>query len=263
MLIAILNQSNLNQPNQSTYLVSDADVKTMTQAIASQIQSDVAPLWGRAAATVTFNPTPLPPDAYVVAIVDSIPAQQTGVVGSHSETQTGQVSGIVAAQPILANNGQVLTGDLATADWSVSSTLSHEVLEMFIDPNCNMWANDGNGSVYGLEVCDPVEGPPYTVTVGSQDVWVSNFVTPAWFDPQAPAGSQVDFQGLLTKTGPFTILPGGYMTYESKSGKLQQQFGTAYPAWRQAIKSSPQQQPQALETRGQRRLVQLGAMYHQ
>ena len=255
MQIAILNQSNLNQPNQSNYLVSNADVATMTQAIASQIQSDVAPLWGRAAATVTFNPTPLPPDAYVVAIVDSIPAQQTGVVGSHTETQAGQMSGMVAAQPILANNGQVLTGDLVTADWSVSSTLSHEVLEMFIDPNCNMWVNDGQGSLYSLEVCDPVEAPTYTVKVGSQDVWVSNFVTPAWFDPQAPSGSQFDKMSQL-KTGPFTILPGGYMTYETKSGKLQQQFGTAYPAWRQAVKSGNP------EGRGQKRLVQLGASYH-
>ena len=257
MQIAILNQSNLNQPNQSNYLVSNADVATMTQAIASQIQSDVAPIWGRAAATVTFytDSTAVPSDAYVVAIVDSIPAQQTGVVGSHTETPAGQMSGMVAAQPILANNGQVLTGDLVTADWSVSSTLSHEVLEMFIDPNCNMWVNDGQGSLYSLEVCDPVEAPTYTVKVGSQDVWVSNFVTPAWFDPQAPSGSQFDKMSQL-KTGPFTILPGGYMTYETKSGKLQQQFGTAYPAWRQAVKSGNP------EGRGQQRLVQLGASYH-
>ena len=257
MQIAILNQSNLNQPNQSNYLVSNADVATMTQAIASQIQSDVAPIWGRAAATVTFytDSTAVPSDAYVVAIVDNIPAQQTGVVGSHTETPAGQMSGMVAAQPILANNGQVLTGDLVTADWSVSSTLSHEVLEMFIDPNCNMWVNDGQGSLYSLEVCDPVEAPTYTVKVGSQDVWVSNFVTPAWFDPQAPSGSQFDKMSQL-KTGPFTILPGGYMTYETKSGKLQQQFGTAYPAWRQAVKSGNP------ESRGQQRLVQLGASYH-
>ena len=262
MLIAIVNQSNLNQPNQSNYLVSNADVATMTQAIASQIQSDVAPIWGRAAATVTFytDSTVVPSDAYVVAIVDNIPAQQTGVVGNHSETQAGQISGIVAAQPILAHNGQVLTGD----DWSVSSTLSHEVLEMFIDPNCNMWVNDGQGSVYSLEVCDPVEAPTYTVNVGSQEVpvSVSNFVTPAWFDPQAPSGAQFDKLSSPELTAPFSILSGGYMTYETKSGKLQQQFGTDYPAWRQAMKSSPQQQPQALETRGQRRLVQLGASYH-
>jgi hypothetical protein len=248
MLIAILNQAS--QSLQPT--VTNADAAAMTAAIASQIQSDVAPIWGRAPATVTFytDSTVVPPGAYVITIVDNIPDQQPGVVGSHTESQAGQMSGLVAAQPDLTHGGQVLTGD-----WSVSCTLSHEVLEMFIDPNCNLWANDGQGSVYGLEVCDPVEAPHYTVNVGGQDVAVSNFVTPAWFDPLAPSGAQVDFQGWL-KTGAFTTLPGGYMTYESKSGKLQQQFGTAYPAWRQVMKCGNP------EGRGQQRLVQLGAMYH-
>ena len=238
MLIAILNQSTV---------VTSADVATMTQAIASQVQSDVAPIWGRAPATVTFytDSTTVPPEAYVITIVDTIPNQPTGVVGGHTEGQTGQMSGVVAAQPDLTNGGQVLTGD-----WSVSSTLSHEVLEMFIDPSCNLWANDGKGSVYSLEVCDPVEAPTYTVS----GVSVSNFVTPAWFDPLAPSGSKVDFKGVLT-TGPFTTLPGGYMTFKSASGKPQQQWGAAYPNWRKMMKGGP-------EARGQQRLVQLQAMWH-
>jgi hypothetical protein len=37
MLIAILNQSTL---------VADADVATMTEAIATQVQFDAAPIWG-------------------------------------------------------------------------------------------------------------------------------------------------------------------------------------------------------------------------
>ena len=31
-----------------------------------------------------------------------------------------------------------------------------QVLEMFIDPNCNLWANDGKGSAYSFEVCGPL-----------------------------------------------------------------------------------------------------------
>jgi hypothetical protein len=243
MQIAILNQTN--QSPQPT--VTNADVATMTAAIASQIQSDVAPIWGRAPATVTFytDSTAVPPGAYVIAIVDTIPTQPTGVVGGHTEGQAGQIMGVVAAQPDLTNGGQVLTGD-----WSVSSTLSHEVVEMFIDPSCNMWANDGKGSVYSLEVCDPVEAPTYTIN----GVQVSNFVTPAWFDPLAPAGAQFDKLGLLTAG--FSILPGGYMTYESASGKPQQQWGAAYPGWRKTMKGGP-------EARGQQRMGQLLAMYHQ
>lgn len=220
MLIAVLNQSTV---------VANADVATMTQAIASQVQFDVAPIWDRAPAAVVFytDPTAVPAAAHGIAIVDTIQGQPTGVLGLHSEDQAGQMWGVVAAQPELDNGGQVLTGD-----WSVSSTLSHEVLEMFVDPNCNLWANDGKGSAYSLEVCDPVEAPTYTLS----GVSVSNFVTPSWFDPLAPASAQ--FDKLSKLTAGFSILPAGYLTYQS-GNKEQQQWGTAYPNWRKEMKTGP------------------------
>ena len=93
----------------------------MTAAIATQVQNEVAPVWGRAPAQVVFYPgsTAVPPAAYGIAIVDTIPDQPQGVLGSHTEAQGAQISGVVAAQPQLDNGGQVMTGD-----WSVSSTLS-------------------------------------------------------------------------------------------------------------------------------------------
>jgi hypothetical protein len=219
MQIAILNKSS----------VANADVATMTDAIATQIQFDVAPVWDRAPAAVVFytDPTTVPPAALGVTIVDTIDNQPQGVLGFHTEDASAQMWGVVAAQPQLDNGGKVLTGD-----WSVSSTLSHEVLEMFVNPNCNLWASDGQGSVYSLEVCDPVEAPTYTV----KGVSVSNFVTPSWFDPQAPAGAQFDKQSQLTAG--FSILPTGYMAYVSK-GKEQEQWGGNYPAWRKAMKTGP------------------------
>jgi len=224
MLIAILNQSN--------GAVADADVATMTAAITTQIQ-DVATAWNRAPATVTFynSASAVPAGAYGVAIVPTIDGQPAGVVGYHAENW-----GVVAAQPILAN-AQTLTGD-----WSVSSTLSHEVLEMFIDPACNLLAVDGQGSAYSLEVCDPVEAPTYTVN----NVSVSNFVTPSWFDPQAPAGARFDNQRQVTAA--FTIAAGGYANYVN-GGQVKQQWGAKYPGWRKAMKSPPTAPPM---TRSQR-----------
>ena len=220
MLIAILNQSTL---------VADADVAAMTEAIATQIQFDAAPVWDRAPAAVVFytDPTAVPAGAHGIAIVDTIQDQPKGVLGFHTEDQGGRMWGVVAVKPELDNGGQVTTGD-----WSVSSTLSHEVLEMFVDPNCNLWANDGKGSAYSLEVCDPVEAPTYTVS----GVSVSNFVTPSWYDPLAPATAQFDKLGLLTAG--FSVLKGGYMVYES-AGKEQQQFGNEFPNWRKEMKTGP------------------------
>jgi hypothetical protein len=234
MLIAILNQSS------GATGVTDADVATMTAAIATQIQVDVAPTWDRAPATVTFynNASAVPAGAYGVAIVNTIQDQPQGVLGYHAENW-----GVVATQPEFANGAQALTGD-----WSVSSTLSHEVLEMFIDPACNLWAVNGQGSAYSLEVCDPVEAPTYTVS----GVSVSNFVTPSWFDPLPPATAQFDKLGQVT--APFTIAAGGYANYVN-GGQVKQQWGTKYPGWRKTMKTPPTAGPMA---RSQRLL----ASYH-
>lgn len=230
MLIAILNQSTL---------ISDTDVATMTEAVATQVQLDAAPLWDRAPAAVVFytDPTTVPPTAHGIAIVDTIQDEPKGLLGFHTEDEGGKLWGVVPAKPILDNGGQVTIGD-----WSVSSALSHEALEMLVDPNCNLWASDGKGSVYTFEVCDPVEAPSYTVN----EVSVSNFVTPSWFDSLAPATAQFDKMGQLTS--PFSILKGGYMVYES-AGAPHQDFGGEFPDWRKEMKTGPL-------ARTRRRLIQ-------
>ncbi len=73
---------------------------------------------------------------------------------------------------------------------------------MFVDPNCNLWSSDDNGKVYSFEVCDPVEAPTYVVS----GVSVSNFVTPAWFDPLASRKSKTQFDKLGHLHSPFSIL---------------------------------------------------------
>ena len=219
MQIAIFNQSSL---------ISDADAATMTQAIATQVRQDAAPIWDRTPAMVQFyaDATAIPATAHVITITDTIKDEPAGVLGFHTEDPGGRLWGTVAAQPELSNGGQVSTGD-----WSVSSVLSHEVLEMFVDPNCNLWSNDGQGSIYTFEVCDPVEAPTYAV----DGVSVSNFVTPAWFDPLAK-GVQFDKLGLLN--APFAILRGGYVAY-AKAGHEQQKYGDDFPRWRREMKQGP------------------------
>ncbi len=220
MLIAILNQSTL---------ISNSDAAAMTEAIASQVRLDAAPLWDRAPAAVIFytDPHGVPAAAHGIALVDTIQDQPQGVLGFHTEDQGGRLWGVVAAKPELDSGAKPTSGD-----WSVSSVLSHEVLEMFIDPNCNLWSNDGRGSAYSFEVCDPVEAPTYDIN----GISVSNFVTPSWFDPLAAPHAQFDKLGHLTR--PFSILKGGYVVYES-AGKEKQKFGDQFPAWRKEMKSGP------------------------
>jgi hypothetical protein len=230
MLIAILNKSTV---------VADTDVSAMTEAVHEQVRMDAAPHWERAPAAVVFytDPGPVPADAHGITIVDTIQDVPKDVLGFHTEGRGGRIWGVVAAKPALDHGGQATTGD-----WSVSSLLSHEVLEMFVDPNCNLWADDGKGSTYSLEVCDPVEAPTYTV----MGISVCNFVTPAWFNPRAPATAQFDKLGHVSAA--FSIARGGYVVYE-KAGQAHQQFGHDFPGWRKKMKSGSL-------SRGGRRLTQ-------
>jgi hypothetical protein len=220
MLIAILNQSTL---------VTDTQARKMTQAIASQVKLDVAPLWDRSPAAVIFygDASEVPVNAHSITLVDTVKDVPKGVLGFHTEDKGGRLWGVVAAKPELDSHAEVITGD-----WSVSSVLSHEVLELFIDPNCNLWANGGEGKAYSFEVCDPVEAPTYVV----DGVSVSNFVTPAWFDPLAVQKKATRFDKLGLLSASFSILKGGYVVYATE-GKEHQTFGDDFPEWRKQVKT--------------------------
>src|SRR3974377_687175 len=100
MLIAILNQSTL---------VTKADAMTMTQAVATQVRLDAAPLWDRSPAAVIFytHPSPGPATAHGSALGDPCQTQPQGVLGFHTEDQGGKLWGVVAAKPELDNGAQV------------------------------------------------------------------------------------------------------------------------------------------------------------
>jgi len=60
-----------------------------------------------------------------------------------------------------------------------------------------------------VEVCDPSEDPAYSYTVNG--IVVSDFYTPAFFDPLGAAGARYSFAGHIT--GPRRILEGGYLSW--------------------------------------------------
>ncbi|MFD0351670.1 hypothetical protein ACFQ0M_47595 [Kitasatospora aburaviensis] len=194
MIIAVINHSTL---------ITDDQVQLAVQACAAQVQHHVSPHWGVRPITVVAasRKQPLPPGAAVIGIFDD--ADQEGALGWHTEDSHGTVYGKVFARPVLDNGGQPLHGAL-----SVSAVLSHEVLETYLDPAVQLWAQDGHGVLWAYEICDPVEDSTYEVKVAGQPVAVSNFVLPAWFDAQAPAHTPVDYLEHLQR--PFEVAAGGY-----------------------------------------------------
>ena len=208
--------------NKST-LVKDADVITMCAAISRQILLDAAPAYGLQPTSVLFTHNP-PAGGAVIALVDTCDDPQA--LGYHTE-DGGVPDGFVGCKPELDAGHKILTGP-----YSVASILSHEVLELFVDPHCNLWADTGQGFAVAYEVADPCQSDTYNVN----GVSVSNFVHPAFFDPAATAGSRFDHLGLVT--APFQLRPGGYWV-QMKEGRASQRFGDDVPDWMRTAKTIP------------------------
>lgn len=144
--------------------------------------------------------------------------------------------------------GRVFSSVCRRAGVSISSVLSHEVIEAFVDPYANDWSDQGSRSI-AHEACDPVQNSSYTI----YDVEVSNFVTRAWFDPShtiiqgepglsGPHG-RVDYLGHLT--APFQLEGGGYLIV-MQDGRVSQEFAEGHvhaphaTLYRQALSDAPQ-----------------------
>lgn len=193
---------NFRLVNRST-AVSDRQLAAMAAAIHTQMNRDVLPAWRREGCIVTAGGVAVPGDL-VITLADAV--DDPGVLGYHDESPQGLIAGIIGVKAIVAAGGGVLAeGDNGD---SVSSVVSHEVIEAKFDPNCNLYADmmacarPGFASM-AFELCDPVQASGYEVN----SVFVSNFVLPAYFDP-ANVHGPYDF--LKRLHAPFSLEAGGY-----------------------------------------------------
>ncbi len=209
--------------NRST-LVSDTDVRMMVAAVDHQMSRDVEPAWGLPRTPVVFAAFDPPAGSRVIVMVDT--ADDPQALGYHTEVAAVE-SGVVGCKPELDQGAHPLTGP-----YSVSSILSHEVLEMAVDGHCNLWADTGKGYLVAYEVGDPVQSDHYDI----DGVTVSNFVLPAWFDPETARGTTVDHLGKLR--APFVLSKGGYWV-QLREGKATQKFGDGMPQWLRDTKQHP------------------------
>lgn len=216
--------------------ISNSDVIKMVVAIQEQLKSDVAPAWGRDYWFVMFfaNPKALSPRAKPIVIVDN--DSTAYALGWHAE-RNGRPYGKIVTDPILKNGGTILYDPKNPQNVTVSSVLSHEIIETFIDPNVQIWV-DGpptmQGSCYAMEVCDPVENNFYVNTAAGSAVSLSNFVLPSYFDEYADG--KFDFLNILN--APFSSAPGGYMTVRKEFGGEVEIFNEKLPdKWKIEIKN--------------------------
>ena len=205
--------------NKST-VVPDSDLLVWTIACVKQVQEHAAPLWKW--------PTPqaqwLPDARFIKDGMDVLylfdDSDSPGALGWHDVDDQGRPFGKVFAKTTMANGS------------SVSSCLSHELLELCGDPDVNEWVTAPDGFQYAQELCDQVEADMYTL----DGVEVSNFLLPAAFaDAKA---DRYDYLGKLA--APFTLSPGGYAIRRNpKTGETGQIFAEHRESWRAATKAHP------------------------
>lgn len=234
----------INIIDKST-LLNDADFQLMVEACRIQLEQHVAPMWLRGAWKIVVNQ----PESvgYPIVIMDD--PDHAGALGYHTESPDGNVWGRVFVKPVLNGKGTMLHGSL-----SVSAVLSHEVIEAYCDPNVNLWTDMGNGKMVCYEACDPVENDSYEVTTkGGSKVSVSNFVLPAWFDPQSEPNAKFDWMAVLAR--PFAMSKGGYMVVmDLKTGKVGNVFGSMESEEQHGVRQDPH--PAARSVRKKNRTVE-------
>ncbi len=186
--------------NESTVL-SDSEVQSIIPALQHQVSSDFYAYWEQDC-SLTFLPKgqPLIKGWWQIAVLDD--PDQAGALGYHELSAVGTPLGKIFAKLDLQ----------AGQSWSV--TISHELLEMLIDPYICTAAQGPDGKFYAYEVCDACEADNLAYHIGS--VLVSDFVTPKWFQP-ADSADCYDFLEHLTAS--LQLAPGGYIgVFDPKSG---------------------------------------------
>ncbi len=229
MLISIVNHSAA---------ILDAKLQPVVRAINRQLRDDFEPYWGRGAQLRLEGRSmkvPSPERASdirgeaVVYLCDD-PEYAQDALGYHELNHRGIPYGFVFTE---------LSKKLKEP-WSL--TLSHEVLELVLDPEVNLLVKgphpeDPTREVFHwYEACDAVQTQSYDI----DGIRVSNFVLPLYFTTSDEPGGRNDFLG-ARRTGPplpsFGVAPGGYVGYfDPEAGEDRYYEPSAEARARNAIK---------------------------
>jgi hypothetical protein len=190
------------------------EILRVASALQKQVTRDFAPVWKVRATVDGFAGLEEVPLGYwPVIIVKDV----QGAAGFHTD-----------------KNGQPFSLVEMGSSWSL--TASHEVLEMLVDPfGSRLVAGpspmpDQGRVEFLVEVCDPSEDAEFAYTVN--DVLVSDFYTPHYFDPVKKDGVQYSFNGKISE--PREVPRGGYLSWHDPVTDhwFQKVFFAAKPAFR-------------------------------
>ena len=168
---------------------SDQRVQDAIRSVNRQISEDFMPLWGtgRELFLQAANFNPAHPDQ-----LSEEPVRADGVLYL---VQEATLPGALGYHDMNAAEIPVGFVFMESDDWTI--TLSHEALELIVDPTVNIFVPgphpvENRWVWHSYEVCDAVERTAYEI----DGIRVSNFVTPAYFREGDAPGTRNDFLGV-------------------------------------------------------------------
>lgn len=195
--ICMMTFRNISIQNHSQ-MVTPAQLQLTVQAVQKQLDEHWQPVWHtHAQLHVWDKDQPVPADYWQVHVWDTSDMAQA--LGYHGETA------------LSVPYGKVFVQDAQDSGMAWSITLSHEILEIMSNPWVNLSVLHDSPELgpllYAYESCDAVQSDTHAYEI--DQIKVSNFVYPAWFDSSYVPGTKFDHRSLCTR--PFQILMGGYM----------------------------------------------------
>ena len=200
MIVSVINTTELDRH----------EVQRTLRAVNRQLQEDFRRYWHTLVELrlegwtgESLDPT-RPFNLRGDAVIYLLGGQSTfNALGYHALTHQGLPYGFVF--PALS--------DELDEPWSV--TLSHEALELALDPEVNRLVRgphpdpdeDGRIVYHWYELCDAVQGDTYTI----DGIAVSNFLLPLYFTESEEHVNHNDFLG--TDVPSFGVRPGGYVGF--------------------------------------------------
>lgn len=197
----------------------------IAEAVQDQVNSEFAAEWGaQATVRVGANQKDIQPGEWAYGFVASLP-DAPGASAYHDIDNKGVPFALCA----VTTCGSLLGSD------GVSVDVSHEILETAGDEGANQFANDNNGLLHALEMCDAVELQTYGKTCRDGTiVQVSNWLLRSWFIPGAAGPyeymTSAEIPGAVKPRGPLQTAPGHGGNYQiiSKWGGDRQVFAIAH-----------------------------------
>lgn len=194
-------------------LLEDAEVQALVPALQLQIDRDFMPAWRQwiddtikvSFAGIHDIPS-LSPESWPIFLNKH--STDPGALGWHDDDPTQNIR----------TYSRVYVGDCLRAGLNWETTISHEALELIVDPNVKRVWRMPNGRLAAMEVCDAVEADDIAYDIGGHKM--SDFVLPIYFS--ASRSRRIfDFRSHLHAPCP-ALTPGGYMPVTDARGDWTQ-----------------------------------------